>query len=836
MARKKAVAVKTRAPRKTKNDKFENGLGNALGFPGGTGVGGGTIPYGFPGNQGVPGTQQVENVNTMFVNLRYYFISNFRQVLSQAYSEIGLIKTICDVPVDDALRGGVEIKSQELDEEEIAKLKSSLDRDYDLGIAGQAMKWNRLFGGAGILILTDQDPMEPLDIDAIGPDEKLEFRACDMWELTWDMQNAEGYDPTTQEEDWEFYSYYGEKVHKSRVMRLKGEEAPSFVRPRLRGWGLSVVEQLVRSINQYLKGTALGFEVLDEFKLDVYKIKNLTNSLLSAQGSEAVQRRIQIANYYKNYQSALIMDAEDDYDHKQLSFAGLAEAMSGIRIQVAADMRIPITKLFGISATGFNSGEDDIEVYNSMVESSIRQKIKYDILRILELKCKKLFGYVPSDLEIDFAPLRVLSSVEEETVKTQKFQRVSTAMTSGWITEEEFRNVCNKGGLFDITLDTDVALLGDYDADDAEAGPNDEGGADDGANRGSPDSPRAKPDKPKDPNKDPARVKNTKWDEGKHPRADDGKFGEGGDSGKKSVATVKAAKPSRAQSTALTDYKRQGFTLINTFLRNPDKAQVYSTHEYRDATDSEKKRAEKDIAQIDAYMAKNKTAVPLKVYRGVQSATLAKDPQALVGKTLTDDAYMSTTTNPKFATFHTGFEKSRVEFEIDVPEGTSAINMEQFSGDAFKGESEMLLPRGGSLTITGVKTEGGRIVFQATFSEGKIENAAALEEDAPPMTKDEPEAPTKPKPSHSVITVKPYTKTQSIARAVVNSAAFDRASYEADGGDEWIDERRAEFFTNPTNVDEGLWSKAKDAAQSAFGQAKWQFTAWWYKKQGGRFS
>ena len=50
---------------------------------------------------------------------------------------------------------------------------------------------------------------------------------------------------------------------------MKGLTAPSFLRPRLRGWGFSVVEKLVRSINQYIKATDLGFEVLDEFKLDV---------------------------------------------------------------------------------------------------------------------------------------------------------------------------------------------------------------------------------------------------------------------------------------------------------------------------------------------------------------------------------------------------------------------------------------------------------------------------------------------------------------------------------------------------------------------------------------
>jgi phage-related protein (TIGR01555 family) len=423
---------------------IRNGLGSALGFPGSGGIG-------YPGS---PFSEQVSDTTTLFKNLRWYLISNFRQLLSECYVEIGLIQTICRVPVDDALRGGVEIKSKELSEDQIQELQVSLDRDDDLNTIGEAAVWQRLFGGAGVVILTEQDPETEFQLDLIGPDSKLEFRAVDMWELFWDQQNTEGYDPEVQDEWFEWYNYYAVKLHRSRVMRLKGLTAPSFIRPRLRGWGFSVVEALVRSINQYLKATDLGFEVLDEFKLDIFKIKNLVNTLLSPGGDQQVRQRVQMANWQKNYQNALVMDAEDDYVQKQLSFAGLADTMAGIRMQVAADMRMPITKLFGSQSGGLNSDDEtDLEVYNSMIESEVRGKLKYDILRVCEIKCQKLFGMVPEDLSLTFAPLRVLGAVDEETVKTQKFTRAHTAATTGLITVEEFRDICNRDELLGIQLE-----------------------------------------------------------------------------------------------------------------------------------------------------------------------------------------------------------------------------------------------------------------------------------------------------------------------------------------------------------------------------------------------
>jgi len=475
---------KPKAGPKVKNDNstIRNGLGDVLGYT----------------DNANPYSEQISDSGTMFKNLRWYFVSNLRQLLSELYCEIGLIQTIVDVPVDDALRGGVILKSKQLDEDEILKLINSLDRDDDINTVGQAAKWNRLFGGAGVLIMTDQDPMQPLNIEAINKDTPLEFRAVDMWELFWDKQNTDGYDPSLQTENFEHYSYYSQQLHKSRVMRMKGLTAPSFLRPRLRGWGFSVVEKLVRSINQYIKATDLGFEVLDEFKLDVYKIKNLTTTLMSEVGASAVQKRVQMANWQKNYQNAIVMDSEDDFDHKQLSFAGLAEAMEGIRMQVASDMRMPITKLFGTSASkGFATDQNDMEVYNAMVEAEVRNKIKYDLLRVIEIKCQKLFGFIPDDLSIEFKPLRVLSAEQEENVKTQKFNRVLQAKQAGEITTFEFREACNKDALLSISLDNNQDQLNTDDPEIAalvagEPDPLDSKDVEDpGANREDTRKPRA---------------------------------------------------------------------------------------------------------------------------------------------------------------------------------------------------------------------------------------------------------------------------------------------------------------------------------------------------------
>ena len=95
---------------------------------------------------------------------------------------------------------------------------------------------------------------------------------------------------------------------------------------------------------------------------------------------------------------------------------------------------------------------------------------------------------IPDDLELEFKPLKELSALDQETVKTQKFTRLSAAKTAGEITTLEFRDAANKGALFDVQLDTDEDGLSDDpqldevlsgEAAESASGEGEEGGEDD---------------------------------------------------------------------------------------------------------------------------------------------------------------------------------------------------------------------------------------------------------------------------------------------------------------------------------------------------------------------
>lgn len=416
-----------------KSETLENGLSDIL--PGGYG----NIP-------------QINKTDTMQLNSGYGMVTLNRHLLADLYISHGIIQTLIDQPVDDAFSKGFEIKTNQIDEDDIKYLNQQMELDGALFGVTQSLKWGRLYGGAGVVFITGQVPTTPLNINEIDEDSPIEFYAADNWEL-----NKYYYAATPVEQQYKLgsdipYNFYGNPFHESRVLPFKGKEAPSILRTRFRGWGMSEVERLIRSFNSYLKNNNVIFELLDEAKVDVFKVKGLNTALMSPQGTTKTANYIQTANQLKNFLNALVVDQNDDHEQKQMNFGGLGDMLTQIRQGIAGDLRMPVTKLFGVSSAGFNSGEDDIENYNLMIESLVRTPSKKMLKEIIRVEAKRYLGVDLQDIEIEFPPLRMLSAEQEENVKDRKMSRVTQAFSLGLVDATETKEAINKDNLLPIKI------------------------------------------------------------------------------------------------------------------------------------------------------------------------------------------------------------------------------------------------------------------------------------------------------------------------------------------------------------------------------------------------
>ena len=397
------------------------------------------------------GMSNLTSLNPMLQNNQYQPITLMWTNLMYMYKTHGLIQTAIDMPVLDAIRGGLDFYSNgQADADDIDKLTNWLEENAILERIGDAFIWARLFGGGALVINTEGDPTEEIGDEIL--EGNIEFYDACRWELTTERRI-----PASGK-----YGVYGHQLDKSRVITILGKRAPWLIRAQLADWGMSELERMVEDFNLFLRTRNVIYELLEEAKVDIYQLKGFTAQLASPTGTALTQKRIQLSNQIKNFNNALVMDKEDGYEMKQLDFGGLSDMMKENRMGIASALRMPMSKLFGIPSTGLgSSGEDDIENYNGMVESEVRQPMKQVIRKVLKIASRHLF-HDDLDINFRFKPMRTLSATEEETIKASKSQRYLSLFEHMLMSSKEIGEAMQKDNLVPIPLQAEKGLLDEH--------------------------------------------------------------------------------------------------------------------------------------------------------------------------------------------------------------------------------------------------------------------------------------------------------------------------------------------------------------------------------------
>ncbi len=380
---------------------------------------------------------RVVNFGEITTNASYELLSLLPNVLTNTYKNNSFAQLAVDLPVQDAFRdGGFTIDSQTLSADELLELNDFIEDKNDKTTLKDVARWGRLFGGGALIASIGSDKIQktPLNIDGLY-NKDVEFLASDRWQCSptgSSIYKAENFllqDLTSQRESL--------IIDKSRLKLFIPKIEPYYIRTQLNGWGASIFECIIPALSQYIKANNVILELLDEAKIDILKIFGLSDILMSADGEAAVRKRLKIFSEQKNFQSVGAMDAKDDYVQKQLSFGSLDQMVEKIMLLICSALRIPYSKVFGKGASGFSSGEDDLENYNGMVMSNIREPLMPLIKWMLDIRCVQLFGRKVDDLVVDWKPLRVLPETEQQNVKTQKINSYIQLCQLGILTKKQ---------------------------------------------------------------------------------------------------------------------------------------------------------------------------------------------------------------------------------------------------------------------------------------------------------------------------------------------------------------------------------------------------------------
>lgn len=402
-------------------------------------------------------------------NVKIDLISMQQILLTYLYKTYGILAKVVDIPVDDAYKyGGFDIEAETINDNELKDLKNELTKNNDIEQLKLARKWSRLFGGSALIVLDGKDLNTPLNYKSLYG-RNVEFMPVDRWQLSYSKPNVDAPNGV-----WQLINYgkieakKSSIIHPSRIFILHGKKAPYIINQQVQGWGMSVYEQIFQDMSQFFKARNVLFELMDEAKTDVLKLHALQSALTSSSGERAVQRMVDLIARNKNYKSQITLSTDDEYEQKTMALTGIDGILKEIRVMMAGSANMPVNKLWGEGVTGFGSGEDSLENYNSQIESEIRTPDEGLIYWMLKIRCYQLFGREIEDLYIDWKELRVLSTIDEQNIHDKKIDNVLKLFDRQLLSPQEVMEILKKEG---IILHETKAIKGeledmDFDKDE----------------------------------------------------------------------------------------------------------------------------------------------------------------------------------------------------------------------------------------------------------------------------------------------------------------------------------------------------------------------------------
>ena len=168
-----------------------------------------------------------------------------------------------------------------------------------------------------------------------------------------------------------------DKVHHSRCHRLKLGKSKLTDRNQ---FGISDLQNKYNAIRLFDTTITCIGDIIQDSNVDVLFIPDLIAKV--AQGKEDdIRKFINLINHTKSSMNAIALDAGNSeaqgrWEQKTATYAGLSEVLTKLITVTAGALDRPITVLFGLSASGFSTGEEDLESYhgtiNALQESRLR--------------------------------------------------------------------------------------------------------------------------------------------------------------------------------------------------------------------------------------------------------------------------------------------------------------------------------------------------------------------------------------------------------------------------------------------------------------------------------
>jgi uncharacterized protein len=249
-------------------------------------------------------------------------------------------------------------------------------------------------------------------------------------------------------------------VHHSRMLIFKGQFTGMLTarnRGQLDYWGDSVISSVMEAVNNATTAQNEFAALIAQAKIDVYMIPDLMQKVGQPDYEARFMRRLQLADQGKSNHRALIMDANEKWEQRQLTLSGMSDLMRAFIAIVAGAADIPATRLLGKSPDGMNAtGDSDQSNYEQMIKTKQENDLRPILEKLDNVLIPSALGQQPNakpasaanddsdtddvdedeDVYWEFAPLSVLGESDQAEIEFKESQTLKNLFDTGMFQDE----------------------------------------------------------------------------------------------------------------------------------------------------------------------------------------------------------------------------------------------------------------------------------------------------------------------------------------------------------------------------------------------------------------
>jgi len=369
------------------------------------------------------------------------------------YGSSPLAKIIVDKPASDATRSGYVLEIPD-NPALAAEITSSMEDLKAPAAFTRALQVSRLFGGSAIYLITDDiDLAQPLRIQS-------KITGLHVFSAGLEITATTEYVSDIKSPQYALPAYYRissilpgietnmPRVHYSRFIRFCQPYVDTQTLLMRQGFGPSILEGLIQSIQAYETGHDSASTLLYDFSAGVLTIPGLSAAMAAVtetntDGIDLISARLKVMSRLRSVHKSVVLDGggnnrpAETFQRITTPLTGMPDILDRLAQRVSAVSQIPISILFGVGATGLlNNGSESTRAYNSYVESLQTSQLRPAIEQLATI----LFSRVePENWDVVFAPLYTPTAKELADAYLTTAQGDEKYLNTGCLTSNEIR-------------------------------------------------------------------------------------------------------------------------------------------------------------------------------------------------------------------------------------------------------------------------------------------------------------------------------------------------------------------------------------------------------------